>query len=166
MSKYSEFFLRGKSSVVQLELLVISHSCFSKIYHIVRNAANGLTVTLENGSTQLFEYYPLKIEKGETGDDLDQVMTITLGDLGEIFPNEFDRVRSMNGFSEKPKVVYRVYRSDDLSAPMYGPIDLQADDFASTADGVGFVAKAPFLNVSKTGEIFDLERFVMLRGFL
>lgn len=166
MSAYSEFFLKSKSSVVQLELVEISHSKFTKVYRVVRNAVGGITVTLETGSTATFDYYPLRIENNGTRDDLDQSFTFTLGDLGEVLPKELDAVASGSGFGEKPKVVYRTYRSDDLTVPLFGPVLLEVESFAFNREGSSFTAKAPSLNINKTGELYTLERFPMLRGFL
>lgn len=166
MSDYSEFFLNSKSSVVQLELLELSHPNFSKVYRIVRNAVQGVTVTLETSVVATFDYYPLRIESNGSRDDLDQSFSITLGDLGEILPKELDSVSSANTFNIKPTIVYRTYRSDDLSKPLFGPVHLEVDSFAFNKDGASFQAKAPSLNVNKTGEIYTFERFPMLRGFL
>ena len=166
MATYSEFFLNSKSSVVQLELLEISHPDFTKVYRVVRNAVQGVTVTLETGASAAFDYYPLRIENNGSRDDLDQSFTITLGDLGEVLPVELDSVADADGFSVKPVVTYRTYRSDDLSRPLFGPVLLEVESFAFNREGSTFTAKAPSLNINKTGEIYTLERFPMLRGFL
>lgn len=166
MTTYAEFFLKSKSSVVQLETLEISHPNFTKVYRIVRNAVQGVTVTLENGSSATFDYYPLAIENAGVRDDLDQAITINLGDLGEVLPKELDEISSNNGFGTKPIVVYRTYRSDDLSRPLFGPVLLEVSSFAFKREGSTFEAKAPSLNVNKTGERYKLDRFPMLRGFL
>lgn len=166
MSAYTEFFLNSKSSVVQLELIEISHSKFTKTYRVVRNAMQGVTVTLETEAQATFDYYPLRIENNGSRDDLDQSFTITLGDLGEVLPTELDSVASQDGFGEKPRVVYRTYRSDDLTRPLFGPVILEVESFAFNREGSTFTAKAPSLNINKTGELYLLERFPMLRGFL
>ncbi len=166
MSTYSEFFLNSKSSVVQLELVEISHPNFTKVYRVVRNAVQGVTVKLETGANATFDYYPLRIENNGDRDDLDQSFTFTLGDLGDVLPKELDAVALGNGFAEKPKVVYRTYRSDDLNRPLFGPVNLEVESFAFNRDGSTFTAKAPSLNLNKTGETYTLERFPMLRGFL
>lgn len=166
MSEYSEYFLNSKSSVVRLELFSISHSNFTTSYHVVRNAVKGVTVTLENGVSQFFQYYPLKATGRGSKADLDQVITIELGDLGEILPNELDAVSQAGGFNIKPTVIYRVYRSDDLTKPLYGPLTLETSSLAFVKEGAKFEAKAPSLNICKTGELYTLERFPMLRGFL
>ncbi|MBU0801716.1 MAG: DUF1833 domain-containing protein [Alphaproteobacteria bacterium] len=166
MTNYAEFFLKSKSSVVQLETLEISHPDFTKVYRIVRNAVQGVTVALENSSLATFDYYPLKIENAGIRNDLDQSITINLGDLGEVLPKELDEVSSNNGFSTKPTVVYRTYRSDDLSRPLFGPVVLEVTTFAFNREGSSFEAKAPSLNITKTGEVYKIDRFPMLRGFL
>lgn len=163
---YADFFLNSRSSVVQLELLELSHPAFSKTYRIVRNAVNGITVTLEDSSVETFDYYPLRIDAASTRENLDQAFTITLGDLGEILPTELDAVASSDDFATKPVVKYRTYRSDDLSEPLFGPLLLEVDNFAFDREGVTFTAKAPSLNINRTGERYLLERFPMLRGFL
>lgn len=163
---YSEFFLNSKSTVVQLELMEISHPNFTKVYRAVRNAVKGVTVTLETGVSASFDYYPMRIENNGAKDDLDQSFTITLGDLGEVLPKELDSVASAQGFSVKPVVTYRTYRSDDLASPLFGPVVLEVESFAFNREGSTFTAKAPSLNVNKTGELYKLERFPMLRGFL
>tara|TARA_Y100001973_G_C5206110_1_gene341642 strand:+ start:947 stop:1447 length:501 start_codon:yes stop_codon:yes gene_type:complete len=166
MSAYTEFFLASKSSIVQLELLEISHSSFTKTYRIVRNAVDGVTVTLEDASSQTFDYYPLRIVGVGTRDNLDFGIKIDLGDLGEVLPEELDAVSSDDGFSEKPVVKYRTYRSDDLTAPLFGPVVLEVRSFSFNREGSTFEAKAPSLNVNKTGELYKIDRFPMLRGFL
>ncbi len=166
MTSYAEFFLNSKTSVVQLETLEITHPNFTKTYRIVRNAIEGASLTLETGATATFQYYPLSIENAGVRDDLDQAIKINLGDLGEVLPKELDEVSSNNGFETKPTVVYRTYRSDDLSRPLFGPVVLEVSSFAFNREGSTFEAKAPSLNVNKTGELYKLDRFPMLRGFL
>lgn len=163
---YAEFFLNSPSSTVQLELLEISHPNFSKVYRIVRNAVNGVTVTLEDSSVETFDYYPVKIEAGSSRETLDQSFTISLGDVGEVLPQELDAVAVADSFDVRPTIKYRTYRSDDLSSPLFGPLILEVENFAFDNTGVSFAAKAPSLNVNSTGERYLLDRFPMLRGFL
>lgn len=166
MSAYSEYFLNSNSNVVQLELLEISHSAFTQTYYVVRNAVNGVTVTLETAVEQEFTYYPLKITPLGSKDDLDQSLRIDLGDLGEVLPNELDAVSDALGFDEKPVVKYRAYRSDDLSEPLIGPWVLEVTSFNFNREGSSFEAKAPSLNINRTGELYKIARFPMLRGFV
>lgn len=166
MSSYSEFFLNSKSSTVELDTLEITHSAFTQPYYIVRNAVDGVTVTLENSTQQAFEYYPLKVTGLGNREDLDFGLKIDLGDLGEVLPKELDSVAQADAYDEKPMVTYRTYRSDDLTSPLLGPLALEVTSFNFTREGSTFEAKAPSLNVNKTGEDYSFNRFPMLVGFL
>lgn len=166
MSDYSEFFLNSLSSVVQLELLEISHPDFSQTYYLVRNATNGVTVTLEDASVIEFAYYPLRISPIGSRENLDFGIRVDLGDLGDVLPVELDAVASASGYDVKPTVKYRTYRSDDLTAPLYGPVVLEVESFSFTREGASFEAKAQSLNLNRTGEGYSFDRFPMLRGFL
>ena len=166
MSAYSEFFLNSPSSVVQLELLEISHPDFTQTYRVVRNAVEGTTVTLEDDSSATFSYYPLRITPVGIRDNLDFGLRVDLGDLGQVLPDEIDAVTDADGFGEKPTVIYRTYRSDDLTAPLFGPLTLKVTSFSFTREGSTFEAQAPSISVSSTGELYKLDRFPMLRGFL
>ncbi|GEA08487.1 hypothetical protein KUL42_32480 [Alteromonas sp. KUL42] len=166
MSEYSDFYLNSPSSIVQLETLEIAHPSFTKTYYLVRNSTNGTTVTLENSQNQTFDYYPLKITSIGTRDNLDYGLRVDLGDLGEVLPIELDAVASEKSYATKPTVIYRTYRSDDLTKPLFGPIQLEITTFNFNRDGASFEAKAPSLNINKTGESYQIDRFPMLRAFL
>lgn len=163
---YADYFLKSHSDVVQLELLEISHPAFSKVYRIVRNAINGVTVTLENSQQATFDYYPVKITPSQQKGDLDHTLKISFGDLGEVLPSELDLVTAANQLGTKPTLIYRTYRSDDLSTPLYGPIQVEIVEITFNKEGATFEAKAPTLNTNQTGQAYTFERFPMLKGFL
>jgi hypothetical protein len=164
MSNYSQFFLNSSSHVVQLELLEISHPDFSQVYRIVRNAINGVTVTLEDASSHTFDYYPVKITPTGSSNDLDQKIELQFGDLGEILPMELDRV--LERPSTKPTLLYRTYRSDDLTAPLFGPQKFQINMITFKKEGALMEATAARLNLNTTGEVYTMDRFPILNGFL
>ncbi len=166
MADYKAFFFNSASAVTQLELLEFSHPNFSKTFYVVRNATEGVTVTLEDSTVQTFDYYPLRISPAGSKEDLDFGLQIDFGDLGEVLPAELDAVADANGWEEKPVIKYRLYRSDDLSAPMLGPYTLEVTSFSFTRDGASFEAKAPSLNINRTGELYKVDRFPMLKGLL
>lgn len=163
---YVEFFLGTTSSVVQFETIEISHPNFSRAYRVVRNNTGGLTAKLENGNQVDFEYYPMQITQNATQDDLDYTLGLDFGDLGETLPNEIDLVEAGDGFSVRPSLIYRTYRSDNLDEPMFGPIVLEIVEFSFTKTGASFEARAPSLNLHRTGELYTVDRFPMLRGFV
>ena len=163
MSVYSEFFLNSKSSVVQLELLEISHNSFSKIYRIVRNAVNGVTIPLIG----TFEYYPLKIRQGSTQEgNLDTTINVDLGDLGDVVGAEIDRALAAVTMTTKPQFRYWTYREDNLDTPLYGPVQLEITTISMTREGVSFQAISRQFNLNKTGEAYTFDRFPMLRTLL
>lgn len=164
MSDLSDFYLNSKASVVQLECLEISHSAFSQVYYLVRNAVHGVTVTHEDETSHAYSYMPMKIDLAGVTADLDHVIQIVMGDLGEVAPMELDRVRADEKFDELPMVVYRSYRADDLSAPLDGPLVLEVRRFTMDRQGCAFEAKAPSLNVAGTGEAYSIARIPMLKG--
>ena len=166
MPSANEFFLNCVASVVLVETIIISHPNFSKTYKIVRNVSYGFHATDELGTQHDFEYYPLKIQRSGAWANLDQSLKITIGDLGTLIPDEIERVRVADGFSVKPSLVYRAYRSDDTSAPMYGPYNLELLNIPMTAEGASFEALAPIVNKTQTGEAYTLERFPGLRGYM
>jgi hypothetical protein len=166
MTDYTEFFLNNTGQIVQLETFEISHPSFTKIYRVVRNATNGITVAHEDGISYEYDYYPLSIQSLGARGDLDQGFRIVMGDLGEILPNELDEVTADDNFGIKPLVRYRTYRSDDLEHPMIGPYILEIASFTFNRQASTFEAKAPSINVNKTGELYKLTRFIMLRGLL
>ena len=161
-----EYFLNSDRDVVRLELVEISHPAFTQVYRRVRNARDGVTVTLEDGSQAAFDYYPMAITELSDQANLDTGVRIDFGDLGEVLPRELDAAYAADLMNIKPRVVYRAYRSDDLSAPMIGPLHLEAPTFSFKAEGASFEAAAPYVNNNKTGETYNLARFPMLRGFM
>lgn len=166
MSNYSQFFLNSQGNIVQLETVEISHPSFSQTYRIVRNAIQGMSATLEDATLGVFQYYPLRLTPTKASDDLDQVIKTELGDLGQVIPQELDNVNAAGTFLTKPVFKYRTFRSDDLSAPLFGPLTLQVSNLSFTKQGCSFDAAAPTINVNSTGEVYTINRFPMLKGFL
>lgn len=167
MSDYSDFFLGSSPHVVHLELVEISHFRFSQTYRFVRNAVAGVTVTHENppGGSFAYSYLPMQIRRLGSSNDLDQVLRIQLGDVSTIVAQELDAVFDANGMSIKPTLKYRVYRSDVLTAPMFGPTVHEIVTMAMTKEGVAFDAVSPRLNLGRTGKLYVAKDFPMLKPF-
>lgn len=161
MTELTEYFLNRTADVGRYECLTISHPSFSRIYNIVRNARLGI-----EAEGVEYTYYPLEITSIGARPNLDSGFKINLGDLGEIVPLELDAVAVDDAFNVKPVVVWRMYRSDDLTQPLQGPVTLEIKDFAFKREGCSFEAKAPSLNNNRTGELYSLARFPMLRGLM
>lgn len=160
------YFLNSERRVVMFETLEISHPNFSQVYRIVRNSRYGITATLEDLTTVDFTFYPLAITPTGNNITLDQGYRIDLGDPGRTVSDEISNVYIADGQAEKPTLVYRAFRSDDLTQPLIGPETLEIGDISFNREGCTFEARAPRLNILRTGEIYDLIRFPTLKGFL
>lgn len=160
------FFLHSSSRVIMYETLEISHPSFSKTYRIVRNSRLGLEATLETAETVQFDYYPINITKAGSNGTLDQSFSFSVGDVGNLIGDEIERCIIADTLLTKPIAVYRAFRSDDLTAPMYGPVRLEINDIPATDEGFSLQASPWQPNVNATGEIYTLTRFPGLRGFL
>jgi len=166
---YATFFLGTSPDIVQIECLEIFHTDFSEVYRVHRNAGHG-TITV----TQVFAiflagdydytYLPMKITPLGSSTDLDQSIRIQFGDLGEILPQELDNVSAENGFSQKPLVAYRTYRSDDLTQELFGPVVMEIQNITFTKEGATFECRPPVANHARSGELYLTERFPMLEA--
>lgn len=167
MPSLTAFFLDSRARDIEYETLTIFDPSFSKTYRIVRNSRLGLTATLETSETVFFEYYPLKMVRPGDKDDLDQTYQMTLGDLGDLLAKEIRRKRAAGTMHIKPICTYRTYSSADLSAPLRGPEVLEIPQITGlTPEGSEFEARPPRVDNTRTGEIYSLARFPMLRGVL
>ncbi len=167
MSDLSDYYLNSRRTIVQLDLFEIAHPNFTQAYRVVRNASKGVTVDLSDAEEAVpFSYYPARVTQQGARDDLDHGIQIEFGDLGETIQPEIDAVALAGGFQTKPTLRYWTFRSDQLAAPIYGPISLEIPAFSFNDEGATFEARAPMLNSAKTGERLTLDRFPMQRGFI
>lgn len=165
MPDYS-FWLSGNPDDVRLLLVEISHPAWSKTYRIVQNHADGITVQHEDTFSYDYEYVPLTIQRGNNSDDLDQEITIGVGDLGEMFPKELDAARASQYSKVRPRLNYREYNLSDLTKPQVTILDLEVTDYEPKKEGAVFVCRAKQMNLTKTGEVYTLDNTPTLRGFV
>lgn len=166
MDLYTDFLLNSASDIVKLETIEIDHPSFLTPYFVVRNNTQGFTAKIENGESIFFEYIPMRITENSAQGDLDYALQIQFGDLGERLPFDFDRIFRDANFFIEPTLIYRSYRSDNLEQPMQGPIELKIKTFNFDQLGALFEARADRGNSQKTGELYTLDRFPMMRAFL
>jgi hypothetical protein len=161
VTDYTAFFLNASSSVICYDTFELSHTDFTQTYYFVRNNPNGLTA-----GGQAYEYYPVEFRRPEKDVTLDQVATLQFGDLGETLPAEIDAIYSADTFNEKPLLKYRAFRSDDLSAPMLGPLEFEVEGVTNTVEGAALRAAVKRLNRFGTGLAYTFNRFDTLKGFV
>ena len=163
MSNQLEEYLFATQPAYLIECIEIKHSLWATPLRYVTNMADGVSVG-HDSSYFNYEYVPLQIDKGSSSDDLDQSLSITIGDLGDIVPDLIDQILDA-GSTERPKVTYRAYSSLDLSQPILVIDHLEVTDQSSDYQGTTFNAEAPKLNAVGTGLLFTKANFPTLIGF-
>lgn len=142
------------------ECVTISHSEFSKTYYLVLDS-QPLQAMLNNGDLAEFEAASIKATNAANSNDLDQNVTFTIVDIDNKLDGELDLISP--GTQESPIIAYSVYLSEDLSAPIEH-IEYDSKSVAQEKGIFTLKAGAPDLNADQTGEIYDLQRFTMLRS--
>ncbi|EOQ68830.1 DUF1833 family protein [Acinetobacter pittii] len=164
-NEYAKFFLNRKVDIYQLECIELSHPSFLNTYRVVRNNDQGVYVQHKEGSGQVFyEYLPMSIQRSGMLGDLDQTLTVSISGLGDVLPDEFERVIEGQYSDVKPTVNYRLYSSDSLNTPIHYLLGLKLSGISMNHKAVTFKAESPRLNTAKTGDIFALDRFSGLKG--
>lgn len=160
------YHLIGNAHDVLLECIEISHPAFSKVYRYVRNHTKGVTVIHEDGVSAFYEYAPLKIQRGKSNEKLSQTITVTVGDLGMIIPQEVDRLYDSPHELEHPTLTYRSFLLSNLAEPFETARGLKITENTPQAEGAVFSAQQRTLNDKKSGRVFSLDKWKALRGFL
>lgn len=162
-----DYFFGAPRGAARLQTVVISQPDFSKVWSLQSNCREGFWARLETGEQMFFQYVPMLLKPLEDRGSLDFGMSITVGDLGEILPDEIQRARAAGTLrTSPPTVVYRSYRSDNLDRPMLGPITLRAQPITRSREGAQFDATAPQVNISKSGMLYRPDLFQTLWGFV
>lgn len=160
------YHLIGNAHDVLLECIEISHPAFSKTYRYVRNHPKGVDVTHEDSTTTHYDYAPIKLQRGQSNEKLAQTITLTIGDLGLVIPKEVDRLYDSPYELEYPLLTYRSYLLSNLQTPFERRKILKITENNPQKQGSVLKALQRALNISKSGRLFDLDRWPALRGFL
>ncbi|WP_198077798.1 hypothetical protein [Acinetobacter calcoaceticus] len=168
MTDYTAFYLNRSGSVTPIECIEMSHPNFDDSFRYTSDDTYGVTVKHENGGADFYyQYQPMTIKRSTVSNNLDQKISLTIGDVDDKLIMAADKARLSEYWKSRPKVKWRLYRDDNLTIPL---VTLQTLEVASISkDDTGnctFEAVAPELNSVKTGEIYDLERFPLLRGLI
>lgn len=160
-----QFLLNRKGSVGRYETISLSHPSFSKTYHLLHRWRKAPPLTFEDGAVVEFEYCPMRIVPMGASGDLDYGVRVTLANRDEL-ADEIDRIQASGQMLIRPMVVLRTWRTDDTSKPMSVISTLTVGEISRNEQGATFTATAPRVNLTRTGETYNVERFPMLRGFL
>ncbi|MBC9229203.1 hypothetical protein HI850_007655 [bacterium SPL81] len=162
MSEFEEF-IYSQNNAYLIECIEIRHSLWSQPLRYVTNVADGVTVKQE-GVEEFYQYAVLKVDRGSVSDDLDQKLSITVGDLGLVVPNLVDLIIDSESL-ERPQVTYHAYSSLDLENPILKVDHLEITNQNNDYQGTTFEAEAEHLNEVGTGLLFTKENFPTLVGF-
>ena len=157
MGDYTSFFLNNHGGAVILECLEITHSTFTEPTRFVKNDTNGV---IAEGLH--YEYQPMSIKRNNVSNDLEQQLSITLADMEDHF---FKQVINTMDSNTRPSVVFKLFSDQDLVTPLVTMQKLEIASLSKDSAGLAtFDAQAPELNSVKTGRIYTLEDFPLLRG--
>ena len=157
MDDYTSFFLNNHGGAVVLECLEITHPSFNEPVRFIKNDTDGVIA-----EGQSYEYQPMSIKRNNVSNDLEQQLSITLADMEDHF---FKQVINTMDSNTRPSVVFKLFSDQDLEAPLMTMQKLEIASLSKDSAGLAtFDAQAPELNSVKTGRIYTLEDFPLLRG--
>lgn len=163
MADYTSFFLNAKGGLLRIDCIEISHPSFSKVFRFVRNVRDGILVKHEDGLEYQYTHEVFELNRSNVTADLDQTIQITFADYKDELKLEVESA----DYTQPATFKYRAYRDDDLSMPMIVLETLQVISVNNDSFGiVTFDAKAEGLNDVKTGLIYSIEDYPMLRALL
>lgn len=163
MSDFTSFFLNAKGGLIRIDCIEISHPSFSKVFRFVRNIRGGITVKHEDGADYHYIHEYFELNRSNVTADLDQTVQITFADYKDELKLEVESA----DYTQPASFKYRAYRDDDLTMPMIVLETLQVISVNNDSFGmVTFDAKAEGLNDVKTGLIYSIEDYPMLRALL
>ena len=163
---YIDFFSKSERSEIMVETIEIYHPNFSQTYYLQYVSRNPITVKDENGVSFTCQPCPMKLKRLGSSGDLEQAMQLSIGDVGMIIAEEMLNIEKADGFTVKPVCKIRAYSSKDLNTIVFGTFVLEITDVQTTEQGSLLEVRPPNLNVSGTGQLYTVQRFPMLLGFI
>lgn len=158
------FFASAPQNIYSIQVLEISHSMMPKTYYLWREPRFGQVRI--NGTTYV-DVQPLNIEIkiAGTSNNLDQKFEIRIDttDIENEFRDALDAIPVDT--TEKIKVIYREYLSDDLTTEQ-AVANLQAESVTYMIGAASISAVSTRLNINRTGELYSTKDIPMMRGFL
>lgn len=137
-----------------IECIAISHPKWSAIQRFVTNSNVNITVKHEDGQSFEYAYAPLTISKSAENSNLDQGLSVKIGDLGAIIPDLIDLV-FLDEDIVFPKLSYRAYFIDQYDSPIAVSRDLDVESVTRDWQGSEIEAVAPGLNDNGNGEVYS-----------
>jgi len=155
-----EAFASAPKGVAHIHTLQFSHSLFAESYWFVRQRED-MTLTLETGVDQLFKAGGFNFTLPPKSEDGLQDLNVAVDSVDRFLVNELD---ALEGTREDVKLSYRMWLSNDLSAPIQSPpLTLSLTDIRVTVFSItGTASFRNFLNKQFLSELYNRQNFPSL----
>lgn len=147
-----------------LECIEISHPNWPSVLRYVVNSSESMILTHEDGQSFEYTYAPVNITRAADEDTLDQELSFTLGDVGEVVPELIDLIIH-DEVIELPLVSYRAYLIGQHDSPIFVARNLELESVTRDFKGTRGDSKAPGLNDNGNGEVYSASTDPSLIGF-
>lgn len=157
--------LDQSSGVIGLiESLEISHPKWSQVYRFVVNSNESMTLRDEYGESHTYDYSPISVTRSADADTLEQEITLFFADVGNVVPWLIDAFINDDRIT-LPIVTYRAYITENYANPIFVARDLEIESVSRDWQGTRCDAKAPSLNESGNGDVYNASSDPSLIGF-
>ena len=152
---------RGAIGVV--ECVEIIHSNWEPLRY-VNNSNIDITIKHEDGQSFDYLHAPLTISKISSSGNLEEGLSITVGDVGVVMPDLIDSFIYDEDI-EQPTVSYRAYFINQYDAPFLVARDFDVEVVTRNWQGSTIECVAPGLNDSGNGEVYSPSTDPSLESF-
>lgn len=146
------------------ECIEISHPNWPSVLRYVVNSTESMILTHEDGQSFEYTYAPVNITRAADEDTLDQELSFTLADVGEVVPELIDLIIH-DEVIELPLVSYRAYLIGQNDSPIFVARNLELEGVTRDWKGTRGDSKAPGLNDNGNGEVYSASTDPSLIGF-
>ncbi len=158
------FLASAPQRVYPQQVIEIGHSAMTRTRWFWRETVPGFVLS---GAGATLPVEPLNMQIVTPGGEgnLDQVLEIRLAttDITDEFRTELDRIPVDT--TEKIRIVYREYLSDDNESPLV-ETTLYAESVSYQKGVATIQAVSPRLSMLRTGELYSSRDIPMMRGFI
>ena len=162
MANQNSFFLTDTSAVRKVDTIELNHPDWVAPFYFQSEWINEeMVATNEDGITVTYQYQLFEVDRSNVVADLDQGVSITFADYIDELKTAINSADHMQAVTLK----YRMFRDDDLTSPLDFIQTLQILKVNNDANGtVTFEASAEQLNSVKTGDVYTLNNYPLLKG--
>jgi hypothetical protein len=147
-----------------IESIEIYQPNWNDTLRYVNNSRLDLTLTDENGVSKVYKYANIEISRAVDSDTLEQSFSFAFGDLGSIVPELVDLFINDSDIV-LPTFAYRAYLIGRYDSPYIVFKNLEIETIIRDWQGARADAKAPSLNESGNGRVYNPTTDPSLSGF-